>query len=256
MLLKELMESVLNSQSALDQLISNANQMYVLYIDVLPDRINNLYARGEHEDMFKTSKTVVGRAKGTWFAENYFSTSTRRKLPVAGMKQAMATLSKDPKYNVEGLSALATFEIHGNKEKQAAVASSGSQYVTQLEMLPHIMLKLATRAPDQLKDRLTISANRLRKAVDSFYDLWGKLQDRWDAEWGDKTSSEADINRTAKKAEKSNTGSQNSQVEMIVAQVLGSLDKRVAAEIRPIVARSDDKLMTLQLELQKRNIKM
>jgi hypothetical protein len=229
--------------------------MYGLYIDVLPDRVKNLYARGEHEDMYKTSKTVVGRAKGAWFAENYFSTSTHRELPVAGMKRAMATLTKDPKYNVEGLSALASFEIHGNKEKQAVVASSGSQYVTQLEILPQVMLKLATRSPEQFKDRLTISANRLQKAVESFYTLWGNLQDRWDAEWGkQKQPSETDINRSTKKAEKSTVGSQNTQVEMIVAQVLGSLDKKTAAEIRPIVAKSDDKLMTLQQELTKRSI--
>ena len=51
-------------------------------------------------------------------------------------------------------------------------------------------------------------------------------------------------------------GSQSNQAEQLVAQVLGSLDKKVAAEIRPIVMRSDNKLAVLQQELSKRGIRI
>ena len=256
MLLMELMESVLNSQSALDQLISNANKMHGLYIDILPERIRNLYERDEHDDMKRTAKTVVGRAKGSWFADNYLSTSTRREQPINGLKIAMSTLSKDPRYNVEGLSSLSSFVILMNKEKQADVASSGSQYVTQLELLPTMMLKMAAKSPDTFKDRLKISAIRLRNAIDKFYDLWEQLQNEWEIGRGIDNSSEAKKAKKERKSEQSTIGSQNSQVEMMISQILGSLDKKTAGEIRPIVAKSDNKLMTLQQEFQKRNIKM
>lgn len=249
MLLIELMESVLSSQSALEQLIYNTNKVYTLYVDVLPDRINNLYAKGEHDDMLRTAKSVVGRTKGKWFADNYLSTSTRRERPVDGLKNALTILSKDPNYNVAGLQSLSSFVINMNKEKQAEVGSFG-QYVTQLETLPDILDKIANKSPIEFKDRLKYSASRLRSAVASFYSLWNKLQTRWETDWGPN----ANPNPVDKK--ENLTGSQNSQLEMLIGQVLGSLDKKVAAEIRPLLARTDNKLAVLQTELNKRGIKI
>lgn len=258
MLLKELMESVLTSQSALDQLISNANKMYTLYADVLTDRVKNLYALGEHEDMKRTAKTVIGRAKGKWFADNYLSTSARRERPIDGLKSAISVLTKDPKYNVEGLSALGSFVILANSEKQAEVASSSGQYVSQLENLPTVMNKLAAKAPKDIGARLSTAANRLGNAIDAFYSLWNRLHEQWDRDWG--PNRDKRLERQREQAEQSNkqqaTGGQYSQVEQLVNQVLGSIDKRVAAEIRPIIARSDNKLAVLQQELTKRGIKI
>lgn len=251
MLLIELMESVLNSQSAIDQLIYNANKMYTLYADVLTDRINNLYSKGEHEDMYRTAKNVVGRTKGKWFADNYLSTSARRERPIDGLKNAISILTKDPKYNVEGLGALGSFVIIANSQKQAEVAGSSGQYVTQLETLPTVLYKLADKVPNELSIRLRNTASRLGNAINAFYSLWDRLHKQWDAEWGSGASQQE-----KQKTKKPDTGAQYSQVEQIVNDVLGSLDRKVAAEIRPIIARSENKLAVLQQELSKRGIRM
>lgn len=251
MLLIELMESVLNSQSAIDQLIYNANKMYTLYADVLTDRINNLYSKGEHEDMYRTAKNVVGRTKGKWFADNYLSTSARRERPIDGLKNAISILTKDPRYNVEGLKALGSFVIIANSERQAEVAGSSGQYVTQLENLPKVLLSLSDKVPTEISIRLKNTANRLRNAIDAFYALWDRLHKQWDADWGSGASKQE-----KQKPNKPDTGAQYSQVEQIVNDVLGSLDRKVAAEIRPIIARSENKLAVLQQELSKRGIRM
>lgn len=49
-------------------------------------------------------------------------------------------------------------------------------------------------------------------------------------------------------------GQQNTQVELIVNDVLKRISKKDAGEIRNIIARAPNKLLALQQELQKRNI--
>jgi hypothetical protein len=51
-------------------------------------------------------------------------------------------------------------------------------------------------------------------------------------------------------------GQQRSQVEQIVNNVLASLPKSIAGEIRNVVARSANKLATLKSELDRRNINL
>lgn len=51
------------------------------------------------------------------------------------------------------------------------------------------------------------------------------------------------------------TGSQNAQVEAIINQVLQSLPKSVAGDLRNAISKSPNKLAALQQELNKRNIK-
>ncbi len=260
MLLADLFESVATTPSALDQLINNANNMYTLYIDILPDRINKLYAEGQHEDVKRTAKTLVGRAKGKWFAENYLSTSSRRDKPISGLKLALLAIAKDPDFSASRgkLQQLGSFTIMGNKEKQAEVAGSSGQYVSELESLPMLMNELAPRAPGEYRDRLKLAAHKLNTSIERFYRLWTKLQADWDRDWGEPDPSQVNRERarTERAGEKQATGSQNVQVEAIINQVLSGLDKRVAAELRPILARSDNKLLTLQRELDKRGIKI
>lgn len=256
MKLQDLCESM--TSNSLDQLLYNVNKMSVLYLDTLPAMIKNLYAEGNHEDMKRTSKTMVGRLKGKWFAENYLSTSSRRVNPTDGMKNALVSLSKDPRYaNVQNdLKYFGGLAIYSSAEQRQEKEASFGGHVTDLESIPPTLVKMSERAPGEFKDKLKTSASRLKNAVDSFYALWTRLHTQWDNEWG--KAAEVNAAKAAKDAKqqatKQATGMQNSQADQIISQVLGSLDKKVAHEIRQAISRSDNKLMALQQELQKRNI--
>lgn len=257
MLVRELFESVVTTSSALSQLVDNANSMYTLYVDTLPDRVNNLYAKGEHEDMYRTAKNVVGRTKGKWFADNYMSTSRHRNRPTTGLKEALLALAKDPMFQSSRgrLHQLGSFTVMLNKEQQMEVGGSGGQYVSQLEMLPDLMEELSNRAPGQFRDKLTTTARRLRSAIENFYSLWERLQKKWNEDWG--SSSNTREQDTTRRNERQSQGSQMNQAELIVAQVLKDIpDRKVADDIRRVIARSDNKLVALQQELNRRGIKV
>lgn len=259
MLVSELLtESTMTTKSALDQLISNAGKMYLLYADTLTDRIKRLYAEGNHEDMYRTAKNLAGRTKGKWFAENYLSTSTRRDIPTAGLKNSLVALARDPRFSEyrSELLHLGSLQIYASSDQRMEMDASFGQHVNTLEILPKLLNKLATKSPIEYRERLTTIALRLENSIRNFYELWKKLHDEWDREWGKAADTRA--NREQKQREKAGekqaASSQRSQAEDIVQQVLNSLPKNVAGEVRNAIARSDNKLLALQQELHKRGI--
>jgi len=56
--------------------------------------------------------------------------------------------------------------------------------------------------------------------------------------------------------ERSSIGSQNASVESIISDVLSRIDKKQAGDIRNAIARSANKLQALQIELNRRGIKV
>ena len=67
---------------------------------------------------------------------------------------------------------------------------------------------------------------------------------------------EDDVPATASAPRDNVVGRQNAAAEDIVNQILRSIDKKAAGEIRNIIAREPNKLQALQKELAKRNIKV
>lgn len=262
MLLKEIVtESVVTTESALNQLIFNTNRLQALYTGTLIDQVQRMYAAGDHEDMYRTVKNVLGRLKGKWFAENYLSTSVSRENPTTGMKNALLAVAKEPTFKSVSadLSTLGSFKLNLSTQVQRETAMSSSKYVDQLaESLPYVLDRLSKLASPNFKEKLKATAVKLENAVDRFEAIFDKLHNEWDREWGPGAESAAE--RARKEQERANRqavgGSQSNQAEQLVAQVLGSLDKKVAAEIRPIVMRSDNKLAVLQQELSKRGIRI
>jgi len=259
MKLLELNESM--ASSAIDQLINNSNKMSVLYLDTLPAMVKNMYAEGAHEDMWRTVSKVVGQQKGRWFSENFLSTSSRRNTPTAGMKNALLTLAKDKRFASikDQIKELGGLEIHMDPGiRQVKEASFGKHMTLLEEALPPLLNILASKAPPESQDRLKVAALRLGNAVNGFKSLWNNLHKRWDEEWGKEAESREQ--REAKQREKTITqqtaGIQNTQADAIINQVLGSLDKKVAHDIRMTLSRSDNKLQTVQQELTKRGIKV
>lgn len=257
MKIQDLFESM--ASTALDQLINNTNKMAVLYLDTLPAIVRNMYAEGYHEDMLRTTKKVVGQQKGRWFAENFLSTSSRRDRPTAGMKNALLTLAKEPKFaSLRGqIDSLGRLEIYASSEQRSEKEASFGSHMTQLESLPHLLKAMGQKVP-AYSEKLKICATRLQNAMDSFYSTWTSLHKRWDEEWGKTadTNAQKEEKQRTKVATQQATGTQNSQADQIISQVLNSLDKKTAHEIRQAISRSDNKLMALQQELSKRKIKV
>lgn len=252
MLVQDLFENVTTTESALEQLLNNCGKMTVLYSDTLMYMIKNLYAEGNHEDMKRTSKTMVGRYKGKWFAENYLSTSSRRESPISGIKNTLTTLSRDPRFKsakslLDHLGGLPVYMSSAQRMEQEA---SFGKLTGELESLPDLLKQLIPGAPSVFKQRLESISVGLKNAIQKFYSIWDRLHNEWEAEWGDETP------KKAPKPPKDNTvGAQNSQVEQVIGSVLASLDKKVAHDIRTTLNRSDNKLAVLQQELTKRGIK-
>jgi len=108
---------------------------------------------------------------------------------------------------------------------------------------------------------LNLVANRIdNQSLKSFASNWLNRQkdyenflDRIQAENSD---DEDDVSDQSKKPKDNVIGRQNAAAEDMVNQILGSINKKAAGEIRNIIAREPNKLQALQRELTKRNIKV
>jgi hypothetical protein len=110
-----------------------------------------------------------------------------------------------------------------------------------------ILIPLLARAGQELNNKsLSNGAHAAQAAIKKFNTLVSKL-----------SVEEPSGYDTPKQPKKANPiAGQNQSAEGIINDVLGRIDKKHAGEIRNIVARSDNKLMTLQQELSKRGIKL
>jgi hypothetical protein len=257
MLVSDLFEDM--APSALDQVLNGANKMATLYADNLTYLVKNLYAEGMHDDMYRTTKTMVGRAKGKWFADNYLSTSDRRNSPTSGLKNGLNSLTRDSRYGPvkDLIKQLATLEIQMDADVRSRKEVSFGQNMTQLESLPNILDRIASLAGAH-RDKVRTTAARLRNAIDGFYNMWERLHTEWDKKWGKQSDidKEKEQKQKARKDTQQTNGVQANQADVIINQVLGSLDKKVANEIRIAISRQDNKLLALQKELTRRNIQM
>jgi hypothetical protein len=255
MLLKEIInEAVFSADMAIDQLISNTNSLAALYSGTLTNQVEKLYAEGLHDDMKRTVNTVTNRTRARWFLDNYLSTSTRRTSPIQGLKESLLALAKLPRYQSisSSLNELGSFKMTAYASGALSNPSEGvsySGYVKQLETDLPLLLKKLSKIDINNSDRFSIVAERLYTSIHKFYVKLKKLHEDWESNWG-KSSAE-------KKPEKDKRsfGQQYTQVEEIINNVLSNLsDRRQADDIRRILARSDNKLLTLQQELNKRGL--
>lgn len=253
-----LKESVTTSESAISQLVRNTNALSVFYIDTLLSLVRDQYSRGDHEDMLRMVKRLVRMRKGKWFNDNYLSTNRYRNESVQGIKNALIELSKDPKLQhiKPDIDRLAHFHINIDPKVQTELQLSGSNNLDTLsKQLPNLLQHISNVYP-ALKPALVESSNRLTRAVEKFDNEWKRLHDEWDHEWGDPTvkTKDREEQRIEQQESKRLTGIQNTQVSSIIDSVLSGLDRKNAHEIRQILAKSDNKLMTLQQELTKRDL--
>lgn len=211
-----------------------------------------------------------------------------------GLKTALDTLSRVPSLQrIDLLKKLAhlSLNINPNNKVNATVAQRvqgtappeanikayGELMGDVEECLPDIIKQIAKVAKPHEVETTFLSAEeiynigvKLDHAINKWYSLKGtipklyqgatKFKQKGDALVGvnpNKDLGKSDIVRPEEKPKKQDTHSQNmSQVDMIINHGLSQLDPKIAHEIRTTIARSDNKLLAMQQELAKRNIKL
>lgn len=243
---------------AFDALKYNVHKLITLYKGTIPNimkeynmevlHVDDQYKKGkqngDQDDMSRAKHEQkvmffrVGKAKSDWFHNNYLTVSTARKgdpyMTRSGLKNALINISKMPSFrNDSNLANLAHMEVNID-------GTDVSHHMKLIELkLPDILDKIG----------------EIKKDVD--FKSMAKELKHWFAEYHkNKQIIELPSSKGKEEKPKDNTGQQNQQVDQLINHVLSQLDKKVAAELRPIIARSDNKLQTLQKELAKRNIKM
>jgi len=109
-------------------------------------------------------------------------------------------------------------------------------------VLPDILLSIAQNVKSSQLER---AARIWIKARSKYQDIIRSL--------GDSLDDEEDAS-TPTASQPSAIGGQNQHVEDIISHVLGSVPRKIAGEVRNIVAKSPNKLKTLKDELAKRGI--
>lgn len=131
------------------------------------------------------------------------------------------------------------------KLKQFLLTPDKKNFSTLSASLPAILKQIA----ESLKEKsLYNNANTWENAVDDFGNFISKVTAEA-ASYG-----ETSYDTKSAPATPSLSGQQNANIERIINDVLGRIDRRQAGEIRNILARSTNKLATLQQELTRRGI--
>ena len=132
------------------------------------------------------------------------------------------------------------------KLKQFLLTIDKKNFKTLSNSLPSILKQVAT---DLKEKSLYNNANAWEQAAEDFSIFISKA-----TEEADRYGETGYDNAPTTPATPNPHGQQNANVEGIINDVLGRIDRRQAGEIRNILARSANKLATLQQELTRRGI--
>lgn len=253
MLLKEIVLNRLDESvgiDPLDQLKYNANKLIALYKGTLPDVIKTAEANGSEDYLIGQ----VARAQSEWFNKNYLSATTKtalKNVTHSGLKTALYTLSKDPKYkNASHLQELASLTVYMAPKDREKHGAKASQHMILLESLPTLLKSIASISKrSEFNELATELTNAIHRFYEKMHTSAAKAKNR-----------ELENNKKAeapkKQKEDLDKKKQQDDAMQIVNHVLSSLDPKIAHEIRRVLDKRDDKLQALQVELTKRNIKL
>jgi hypothetical protein len=120
-------------------------------------------------------------------------------------------------------------------------------FTTMSKSLPKILYQIGERMDSRDLQRFSRSWFQRQK---DYEDFLGRVE----AEINDEEDN--DIPTQSQQPKDNIVGRQNAAAEDMVNQILRSIDKKVAGEIRNAIAREPNKLQALQKELARRNIKI
>lgn len=216
-------------RSSLDILTSTTGNMIAVH-SKLREVIENSKSQDNPE---KYIAFLSASVRGRWFNENYLS--RRREI---GMKGALMTLSKSVLKGDDNADYAARLELNMFKDiSSSKQITSNSHFLNLEDSLPDVLRMLGRVFPGD-KVRLTRLADRLEREIDRTQAFKERVLS------GGREKKLADPNKEL-------LGQQAASVEAIITSVLSTIDKRSAHVIRQLVGKSDNKLQTLEQELNK-----
>jgi hypothetical protein len=211
--------------SAIKNIVATGDSIAKTYGDLKTMAEKWVYNNGTLKGFHRNAAGVGKRWYDTFFwnkMENDLRTLLQKNPKAAAKIQDFLNIEKDDKGHV-------SFTIIGRS-------------------LPRILNDVGEKMADENLKRF--GANWFKRHKD-YEDYLGRVEKEVNDEEDDD-----DFSPAPKQPKDNVVGRQNAAAEDMVNQILKSIDKKVAGEIRNIIAREPNKLQALQKELAKRNIKV
>ena len=223
-LYEQLLQEGTSLETTIRAILNDISEPIAQYYATVSEMARKYAASKGHLDGFGF---IMGSAGTRWFDTFYFN-----KL----QKELFHLVRYAPAYT---------------KNLKSFLDTSPTKFSQVERSLPGILEDIGQRAKLAI---LTKKAQNWMRLQQEFADL----RDELDSEEREETpaAKQASAEKAKATQQKATVGSQMSQVEQIVSNVLASLPPKVAGEIRNAISRSGNKLQALQQELTKRGIKM
>ena len=214
-------ESILEStslESTLKSILTNSTYIVQVY-ETLKSMAQKWANNNGNLKGFHRNAAGVG---SRWFEQFYFNK----------LQKELYDLSKQaPRYSAELVNFL-----------KSASEGRKQSFTTISETLPGILQSMAVRMDNPELERFAVNWDRRRA---DYLHYLNELVDEDDNVPSKSTQPKTNV-----------VGQQNTQVEQIINDVLATLPKNVAGEVRNAIARSGNKLAALKQELDKRGISL
>lgn len=232
----EILQESLNTDSAIQTLKVSLDALS----QNLKTSIASLQDALEWNDPGQTLPAI--RPVINWLNDNYYS---GRGKSGYNIESALSTLKHDPKYRK--LAKFATDNIVTMATRENKVST-----ITQIYGLVTAICQILQQSNSA---RNIDSCNHVTKSLNEFIRLYKELKSIPMKDRGVEPNSRYTATNVAPMNQpKVVKSSQNAQVDKIINDVLSTLDKQTAHEIRNAISKSDNKLQALQHEMKKRKL--
>ena len=231
MRIREFLTEDISPQEALKNIADILTVQYpALYeqLKMLAENAAKKYDPASGNPFSKVVNFITGSQKSKWYNDVFFK----------HMKPSLYRLAKSVPRNVKDD---LTFFLNNN-------INDGSFKQIETDLLP----TLKNVANEINNPKLKSAVQTAMSAMQAYYAFLKKMEIVAVGDYYNDDSSPVE----PKNREPSIISKQNTEVENIINDVLGRIDKRQAGEIRNVIAKSSNKLMALNQELSKRGIKV
>jgi hypothetical protein len=220
---EETLEEAISPEEAVRSIVSTADSITKVYGDLKTMAEKWVYNNGSLKGFHRNAAGVGKR----WY-DKFFWNNMDNDLRLLMAKNPKAAGKLKDFFNID-------------RDDRGHVS-----FTTIGRSLPKILNHVGERMGDA--DLKRFGANWFKRQQD-YEDFLGRVE----AEVNDEDD---DFSPAPKQPKDNVVGRQNAAAEDVVNQILRSIDKKVAGEIRNAIAREPNKLQALQRELAKRNIKV
>lgn len=248
-LLEELLTEAVNHQMAADTIFAASKSLSIAFRQA----IENLQEALEWNDPGQMLPSVAPVTK--WLNANYHT--SKRGTGGYGVQSSLSKLSETKAFRELAAEAMASVKENADRNAPNRISKS-----KQVMGLAHGMAGILRKLPsthlgdgsnakmyERVATDLVARSNKYHQLLSQLSKI--KMSDRGIDPKADEKA--AAVTRE-KKEQKQSRGSQAQQAEQLVSQVLSTLPKDQAAQIRPIVMKADNKLLALQDEMKKRGL--